>query len=88
MLNESDEVVWKDPTTGECFMVDQRTGNSYPRTMSSVNRKTGELDRVLESSRRTLSRTLDCAHQTGEEPLSVPGWIEDALQVCVVLVIF
>ena len=35
-VEDNNDVTWKDPNTGEYFVIDQRAGNSYPRTLKMV----------------------------------------------------
>jgi len=75
--DEGDEIVWKDPTTGKTFVVDKRTGNSYPRKVATYQGEVG-CDSVSAecSHRRTLPQ------YTGDvDDASMPDWIRTALQV-------
>ncbi|KAF9238762.1 hypothetical protein BU15DRAFT_88220 [Melanogaster broomeanus] len=46
------KTVWKDPATGETFIIDNRTGNSHPQTAPSAVGTDGPIE--VSSQRRTL----------------------------------
>ncbi|KAH9948429.1 hypothetical protein B0H21DRAFT_244966 [Amylocystis lapponica] len=58
------EVVWADPATGKTFVVDTRTGNSYP----------AHAQHTPASARRTLA-----GRNTPRAGAEVPAWIQTAL---------
>ncbi|CAK5275343.1 unnamed protein product [Mycena citricolor] len=64
---EEKELLWTDPKTGEVFVVDSRTGNSYKRA---------EPPPVEGSApqKRTLSKSTP-------RPENMPNWIKTALEV-------
>ena len=63
------EVNWEDPSTGEIFVINQRTGNSYPR-LRGVN--------TIEPS--ISSRDLRQGESVDERE-DVPSWLQEALEV-------
>ncbi|KDQ64416.1 hypothetical protein JAAARDRAFT_187743 [Jaapia argillacea MUCL 33604] len=80
--NETDEVDWYDHQTGETFLVDTRTGNSYQRRPPNGVDNDGDSITRPDPGRRTLANktklpTTDSAHRNG---FAVPEWIISALQ--------
>lgn len=80
-------IVWKDPTTGKSFIVDTRTGHSYPKDAPS-NQDGAEEEPDI--GRRTLTRLNwlkkskdpSSMEDVAQDITSVPRWLEQALQVC------
>lgn len=79
------EIIWKDPNTGEIFVVNKRTGNSYPRGHLAP----GLVDDIsaIKPQRRTLlghtrvqELKVPSLRQEGKPPM--PEWIQHALGVC------
>jgi len=75
--NDDDDdngIVWIDPNSGVTFVVDKRTGHSYPHTTLS-REFDGDSAQAVHLTRRTIAVTNsgDCE----EEP---PQWILDALK--------
>ena len=76
--------VWKDPATGETFVVDVRTGNSYSQ---NPHDKVDEMN-MARTSR--LSR-VPCLPKKGKDPEQgacsgpvrgdMPNWLQEALNV-------
>lgn len=75
--NPESKVTWTDPRTGIKYIVDRRTGNSYPYG-SHPNEK-GDQDETPHAlqTRRTIQPT--------DDPFDTPDWIRTALDVRVVL---
>ncbi|KAH9833711.1 uncharacterized protein C8Q71DRAFT_772167 [Rhodofomes roseus] len=65
------ETTWTDPATGEIFIVDNRTGNSYP-----VNARMAEETDEAPQGRR-LVRTVGRSRANMAE---MPDWIRNALE--------
>ncbi|KAI0306999.1 hypothetical protein B0F90DRAFT_1622599 [Multifurca ochricompacta] len=68
-------ITWADPDSSVTFVVDKRTGHSYPRTSSSCAVYESNTQ-VVNLARRT-STVADFCNNEGE----APQWILDALQV-------
>ncbi|KAF8559172.1 hypothetical protein OG21DRAFT_1403956 [Imleria badia] len=77
---DAQKTVWKDPLTGETFVIDNRTGNSYPQN----TRFTVSADGSTES--RSKRRTLVAPQLTAEADNNntggdhTPNWLREALQ--------
>ncbi|KAI0053776.1 hypothetical protein FA95DRAFT_1480918 [Auriscalpium vulgare] len=77
-----DELIWTDPKTGVTYLVDTRTGNSYPR--NPMHRVLDDEDGEARPNRRTivdpdwLKDTKASRPAADKEP--TPQWILDALQ--------
>ncbi|KZT71436.1 hypothetical protein DAEQUDRAFT_666030 [Daedalea quercina L-15889] len=69
--DESTEVIWIDPATGERFVVDTRTGNSYP-----INSRAMEEKDEGAQHRRILPTTTQAARTRND----MPDWIRNALE--------
>ncbi|KAG6885598.1 hypothetical protein C0993_012345 [Termitomyces sp. T159_Od127] len=72
-------MTWTDPQTGETFIVDSRTGNSYPQTEES----SGEVGftGVDRCPRRTIPcRTDVIGTQNNTDKGRPPEWLQKALQ--------
>ncbi|KAI0920894.1 hypothetical protein AcV5_001344 [Taiwanofungus camphoratus] len=74
------ETLWTDPVTGETFVIDTRTGNSYLLHAPLATNDEGTSKR----SRRSLAAgvipmTADTVGRRGDEEKVVPNWIRDAL---------
>jgi hypothetical protein len=86
-LFEGDEIIWTDPNTGEAFVVNRRTGNSYPQTKPPCSHKEDTDDSRLHKStqRRTipqLPQAKDPDFSGGSnEKVAIPKWIQSALEV-------
>lgn len=81
-LADARETIWKDPSTRETFIIDNRTGNSYPQRA----RFTAATDDSIESSSKR--RTLRTPHPTSETNKNdagtidpIPEWLQEALEV-------
>jgi len=81
------EIVWQDPATGESFVIDSRTENSFcqighdPRQSRIEDPQFTNVDR---EARRTLGKqkTNNMAIMTNSSNhADVPAWLERALQV-------
>lgn len=78
-----ESMVWKDPSTGETFVVDTRTGNSYPQDAPPGHDYAKR--RTLPSS-DWVKKTKDpfCIADTDESEEGVmPQWLQHALKVSV-----
>lgn len=78
--------MWTDSATGEQFVIDSRTGNSFYQTGKhhGENEKTGF---TREEGRRTLrQQEITNAALVSTEPgeKKLPMWLEKALEVCLV----
>ncbi|PCH40853.1 hypothetical protein WOLCODRAFT_99424 [Wolfiporia cocos MD-104 SS10] len=77
--DDSAHLVWTDPATGEAFMVDRRTGNSYPVHEQSPLEQ-GDSSASWTQRRRTLApSSRQEGRMTGESVKDIPDWIRDAL---------
>ncbi|KZV63354.1 hypothetical protein PENSPDRAFT_758036 [Peniophora sp. CONT] len=71
-----DKVQWRDPSTGNRYLIDSRTGNSYPA--DDVRRHDDEdLEERARSRRRTLA--LDKARGPVADS-EAPAWLTEALK--------
>ncbi|KAI0065990.1 hypothetical protein BV25DRAFT_1797687 [Artomyces pyxidatus] len=82
---QPEEIIWTDPSTGVTFVVDPRTGNSYPSHTSRSKEEAldGRESRHPPVSRRTLDTRF--LHQNGTSSRftdedTMPEWIFNALQ--------
>jgi len=68
---------WEDPSNGQTFVINQRTGNSYPRL-----RGVGNVEPIGISSSSLMrgNITLREGENTNEGD-DVPGWLQEALEV-------
>ncbi|PPQ70442.1 hypothetical protein CVT26_013936 [Gymnopilus dilepis] len=80
----SRDTLWTDPTTGERFVVDLRTGNSFPQERR--HRQAQDLlDKgyvVQQEGRRTLRQQNPSISARGDQHnclVPVPSWLEQAL---------
>ncbi|KAG6861552.1 hypothetical protein C0995_014848 [Termitomyces sp. Mi166 len=78
-MNNSDDqvqqITWTDPRTGETFIVDPRTGNSYP----STEPRPEEADLAGASRDRCPRRTIPCCTNKTDQ-VGPPEWLQKALQ--------
>ena len=74
------EEVWTDETTGEVYIIDKRSGNSY-RLKDERQRDTEPEDDPNGISHRGARRTLKLGHQSSATPGETPSWIRKALEV-------
>lgn len=65
----SQDIIWTNPATGETFVVDQQTGNSYSQNQ----------DISTESEEMQGRRTLGAQARSTTD--KVPEWIRVALEV-------
>ncbi|KAJ7682423.1 hypothetical protein DFH06DRAFT_1161036 [Mycena polygramma] len=73
----TEELVWTDPHTGEIYVVDTRTGNSYRQSEPPPVDSNGLMPSGPQG--RTLSRQM--AHGIGnKDKLAMPEWIQRALE--------
>ena len=73
--------MWKDPVTEEIFVVNRRTGNSYPQAFAPVGETNEGRDGPVHS-RRTLDRThIPTVNDSEKGNNDLPGWIQEALEV-------
>lgn len=83
-MADAQKTVWKDPLTGETFIIDNRTGNSYPESARFTVGADGPIE--TGSKRRTLRAPQVTADENnrnknnGED--QIPNWLRNALQVC------
>ncbi|KAL1708554.1 hypothetical protein EV121DRAFT_287423 [Schizophyllum commune] len=76
---EEHEAVWTDETTGEVYIIDKRSGNSY-RLKDERQRDTELEDDPGGISHRGARRTLKLGHQSSATPGETPSWIRKALE--------
>ncbi|KAL1761531.1 hypothetical protein FB107DRAFT_286156 [Schizophyllum commune] len=74
-----DEEIWTDETTGEVYIIDKRSGNSY-RLKDERQRDTELEDDPGGISHRGARRTLKLGHQSSATPGETPSWIRKALE--------
>ena len=75
-----DEEIWTDETTGEVYIIDKRSGNSY-RLKDERQREAEPEDDPNGISHRGARRTLKLGHQSSATPGETPSWIRKALEV-------
>ncbi|KAG8714261.1 DNA mismatch repair protein [Ceratobasidium sp. 394] len=89
-FDDSGYFEWTDPASGESFLVDSNTGNSFPRNRlpshipkdasASVDPDVGE-DMVPPCfDRRSLRPSNLGSEPRAEEPHKIPGWLVKAMQ--------
>ena len=85
-----DTIIWKDPTTGETFAVDTRTGNSYPQETSLFNgHEQGIKRRTLRVSEWLKKGKDPCSiEDVTKENKIIPNWLQQALEVRGVFISF
>ncbi|KAH9899633.1 hypothetical protein C8Q73DRAFT_329317 [Cubamyces lactineus] len=69
------DILWTDPATGERFIIDARTGNSYPQSMPPIHPGENDPRRPAARGRMTLG-TLT----SSSAPTNAPRWIAEALR--------
>ncbi|KIL00522.1 hypothetical protein PAXRUDRAFT_129656 [Paxillus rubicundulus Ve08.2h10] len=80
-LTDHCKTVWKDPVTGETFIIDNRTGNSRPQTATRAVRADEPIE--VSSQRRTLRASLITKGNESEDAVSgdeMPNWLQEALE--------
>ncbi|KAJ7167564.1 hypothetical protein C8R46DRAFT_1093418, partial [Mycena filopes] len=70
---ETEELMWRDPHTGQIYVVDARTGNSYKQSEPPPGATDGTTTSVRQG--RTLSR-----QKAQESEGQMPEWIQKALE--------
>lgn len=82
---DAKKTIWKDPQTRETFVIDNRTGDSYPQS----DRLAVDADVPIEatSKRRTLRAPQLTAEEDNHSKSNIggdhmPDWLREALQVC------
>ncbi|KAF9481858.1 hypothetical protein BDN70DRAFT_930536 [Pholiota conissans] len=84
MDGTSQETLWMDPSTGERFLIDSRTGNSFHQLTNRYRRPNEETinDSRCEAGRRTLwqHKTKNSAINNTLPHSAIPGWLEKALE--------
>jgi hypothetical protein len=80
---DGDTIIWKDPTTRETFIVDTRTGNSYPQEAPVVDGNGLSVKRRTLQTSEWLKKTKDpCSiEDVAEDNRAMPNWLQQALQV-------
>ncbi|KAM5535475.1 hypothetical protein V8D89_010812, partial [Ganoderma adspersum] len=71
---EAPDILWKDPATGETFVVDARTGNSYPQNAAAGSSNHDTSGTPVPRMRRSLGERYSVGTATA------PAWIAEALQ--------
>ena len=79
---DAQKTVWKDPLTGETFVIDNRTGNSYPQNTHFTANPDGSTE--ASSKRRTLPTPQLTTEANNNNTSDTPNWLREALQVCFV----
>ncbi|KII95000.1 hypothetical protein PLICRDRAFT_33829 [Plicaturopsis crispa FD-325 SS-3] len=84
-----DEILWTDPRTGECFVVNTRTGHSYPHNARPRGNEVPEDDfadsapsrrRTLEGHRQKAgNRNAGSANANTRDGGEMPDWIKRVL---------
>ncbi|KAI9574792.1 hypothetical protein HD554DRAFT_2050106 [Boletus coccyginus] len=80
---DAQKTVWKDPLTGETFIIDNRTGNSYPESAhftvgADGPIETGSKRRTLRAPQVTADENSRNKNNVGED--QIPNWLQNALQ--------
>ncbi|KAI1796165.1 hypothetical protein LXA43DRAFT_988663 [Ganoderma leucocontextum] len=70
---ETPDILWKDPATGETFVIDARTGNSYPQHAPA-----GSPSQDASGTHPRVRRSL--GERDSARTAAVPAWIAEALQ--------
>lgn len=70
------DIVWTDPATGETFIIDARTGNSYPQHGPVVPSASGTSADPVPRARRTVDRDGGGSILVAQ----APAWITEALE--------
>ncbi|CDO73770.1 hypothetical protein BN946_scf185015.g98 [Trametes cinnabarina] len=73
---DTTHVVWKDPATGERFIIDSRTGNSYPELAPLIIEAEGSSAVATSRARKTLHAG---ASSSAPRSSGIPAWIAEAL---------
>ncbi|KAG5654598.1 hypothetical protein H0H81_011573 [Sphagnurus paluster] len=77
---DASEIAWTDPSTGETFTVDPRTGNSHPQA-EPPPRTTDTSSKINYSRRRTIPSSKATIPETNlDDGPSVPVWLLKALK--------
>ncbi|KIM91200.1 hypothetical protein PILCRDRAFT_1386 [Piloderma croceum F 1598] len=79
---DEDTIIWKDPNTGESFVVDTRTGNSYPQEAPMLEKNEHGVKRRTLQSSDLLKKSKDpCSiEDVAEDDRAMPNWLQQALQ--------
>ncbi|KIJ69942.1 hypothetical protein HYDPIDRAFT_23098 [Hydnomerulius pinastri MD-312] len=83
--NTRQKVVWKDPATGETFIIDPRTGNSYPQSAPRAVGVTAPFEasakrQTLHSSHLTAKQRSPGGSEDTRSGDNVPDWLQEALK--------
>ncbi|KAI0375882.1 hypothetical protein BV20DRAFT_1008769 [Pilatotrama ljubarskyi] len=68
-------ILWTDPATGQRFIIDGRTGNSYPQFAPTAGHVQDTVVAPTPRTRMTLP-----AHPSTSVPENAPAWMADALR--------
>lgn len=71
---DAPDILWKDPATGETFVVDARTGNSYPQNAAAGSSNQDTSGTPVPRTRRSLGE------RDSARTATAPAWIAEALQ--------
>lgn len=82
---DAKKTIWKDPLTRETFIIDNRTGSSYPQSTAFPVDADGPIEAT--SKRRTLRAPQLTAEENNHSKSNTDGdhmpiWLREALQVC------
>ncbi|KAI0353061.1 hypothetical protein OH77DRAFT_1554698 [Trametes cingulata] len=69
------DILWTDPATGERFIIDARTGNSYPQLAPTTAFAQDTTAVPAPRARMTLA-----ARPSSSMPVHAPAWMAEALQ--------
>lgn len=76
--NTQDKIQWRDPSTGVRYLIDSRTGNSYPADDGHRHDDEDPEERAL-----LRRRTLAPGKARGPAVINeTPAWLTEALKVC------
>ncbi|KAJ7437820.1 hypothetical protein B0H11DRAFT_1753330, partial [Mycena galericulata] len=76
-IQETEELIWTDPHTGQIYVVDARTGNSYRQSDPPPAAASDGVPQARQG--RTLSRQK-ARVADGVEKSTMPEWIQEALE--------
>ncbi|KAI0331238.1 hypothetical protein GY45DRAFT_1322484 [Cubamyces sp. BRFM 1775] len=71
---DAPDILWKDPATGERFIIDARTGNSYPQYTPPTLLDENHPEKPAARGRMTLGTPA-----SSSAPTNAPRWIAEAL---------
>ncbi|TRM68211.1 hypothetical protein BD626DRAFT_555063 [Schizophyllum amplum] len=78
--HDREEELWTDEITGEVYIIDKRSGNSYRQNDERYHDTAASEAREDDHERRGPRRTLKLGHQSTTAPGETPSWIRKALE--------